>query len=245
MLTARGKSPAAFERRCIPPGCVAPSSNIPDILGRHALPGGRLAVLGTTPDFHHGLIRLLLLLFSSVFVTAACNRTPPPPSLQPEATVKDIMDSMVDPSADVLWESVATIVSAKGTEERQPRTDDDWKNVHRHAVILVEATNLLKMDGRHVAKAKEKSENPGIELEPEQMEQLIKDDRQAFIKFAQGLHDAALPALRATEERDPKGLLDAGEAIDTACENCHLKYWYPLDKQAEKAREGAASPRKP
>jgi hypothetical protein len=28
---------------------------IPDILGRHALPAGRLAVLGATPDFHHGL----------------------------------------------------------------------------------------------------------------------------------------------------------------------------------------------
>jgi hypothetical protein len=191
--------------------------------------------------------RLLLLLFSSVLVIAACNRTQPPAasSLQPEATIKDIMDSMVDPSADVLWESVATIVSAAGIEERQPRTDDDWKNVHRHAVILVEATNLLKMDGRHVAKPKEKSENPGIELEPEQMEKLINDDRPAFIKFAQGLHDAAMPALRATEARDPKALLDAGEAIDSACENCHLKYWYPLSTQAERAKEGAASPRKP
>src|ERR1700676_4746097 len=55
-LAARGESPAAFERRCIPPGCVAPPSNIPDILGRHALPGGRLAALGATPDFHHGLL---------------------------------------------------------------------------------------------------------------------------------------------------------------------------------------------
>src|SRR6202023_4094446 len=58
-LAARGESPAAFERRCIPTGCVAPPSNIPDIpdiLGRHALPAGRLAVLGATPDFHHGLL---------------------------------------------------------------------------------------------------------------------------------------------------------------------------------------------
>ena len=191
----------------------------------------------------------LLLFFVSGLVIAACNRAQPPSpplsSFQPEATIKDIMDSMVDPSADVLWESVATIVTAAGTDERQPRTDDDWKNVHRHAVILVEATNLLRMDGRHVAKAKEKSENPGIELEPEQMEKLITDDRQAFINFAQKLHDAAMPALKATEERDPKGLLDAGEGIDSACENCHLKYWYPLEKQAEKAKEGAGSPRKP
>jgi hypothetical protein len=49
---------------------------------------------------------------------------------------------MVDPGADVLWESVATTISAAGTEELQPRTDDDWKNVHRNAVILVEATKV-------------------------------------------------------------------------------------------------------
>jgi hypothetical protein len=192
----------------------------------------------------HRLV-LLYLVGASGLVALACHRTPPPSPLQPEATIKDIMDSMVDPGADVLWESVATTISAAGIEELQPTTDDDWKNVHRNAVILVEATNLLKMDGRHVAKAKEKSENPGIELEPEQMEKLINDDRPAFIRFAKGLHDAAMPALKATEDRNPVALLDAGEPIDKACENCHLKYWYPLSEQAQKAKEGAGSPRKP
>ena len=55
-LTARGKSLAAFDGRCILAGCVAPSSNIPDILGRRALPARRLTRLGATPDFHHGLL---------------------------------------------------------------------------------------------------------------------------------------------------------------------------------------------
>src|SRR6266852_4107004 len=69
-VAARGATPSAFERRCIPSGCVAPPSNIPDIatpprkpraagapvLGRRALPAGRLAGLGATPDFHHGLL---------------------------------------------------------------------------------------------------------------------------------------------------------------------------------------------
>src|SRR5438876_4983419 len=55
-LTARGETPAAFGRRCIPADCVAPPSNIPDILGRRALSSGRLAGLGATPDFHHGLL---------------------------------------------------------------------------------------------------------------------------------------------------------------------------------------------
>jgi hypothetical protein len=55
-LAARGASPAAFGRHCIPPGCVASPSNIPDILGRRALPGGRIAALDATPDLHHGLL---------------------------------------------------------------------------------------------------------------------------------------------------------------------------------------------
>src|SRR5437870_11313654 len=56
MLAARGETPAAFGRRCLPADCVAPPSNIPDILGRRALSAGRLAALGATPDFHHGLL---------------------------------------------------------------------------------------------------------------------------------------------------------------------------------------------
>jgi hypothetical protein len=55
-LAARGESPAAFGRRCIPPGCVAPRSNTSGILTRRALPAGRIAALGATPDFHHGLL---------------------------------------------------------------------------------------------------------------------------------------------------------------------------------------------
>jgi hypothetical protein len=55
-LAARGESPAAFGRRCIPADGVAPPSNIPDILGRRALSAGRLVALGATPDFHHGLL---------------------------------------------------------------------------------------------------------------------------------------------------------------------------------------------
>src|SRR6266571_5044800 len=68
-LAARGATPSAFERRCIPPppqrGCrvgdpgsggVAPPSNTPGILGRRALPVGRIAALGATMDLHHGLL---------------------------------------------------------------------------------------------------------------------------------------------------------------------------------------------
>ena len=55
-LAAPGESPAAFDRRCIPPRGVAPRSNMPTILPRRALPRGRLTGLGATRDFYHGLL---------------------------------------------------------------------------------------------------------------------------------------------------------------------------------------------
>ena len=55
-LAARGKSPAAFEWRCIPPAGVASRSNTAGILPRRALSAGRITILGATRDFHHGLL---------------------------------------------------------------------------------------------------------------------------------------------------------------------------------------------
>ena len=55
-LAARGESPAAFDRRCIPPAYVASRSNTAGMLPRRALPDGRITSLGATRDFHHGLL---------------------------------------------------------------------------------------------------------------------------------------------------------------------------------------------
>ena len=55
-LAARGESPSASDERSILVAYVAPPSNTGGILGRRALSARRLARLGATPDFHHGLL---------------------------------------------------------------------------------------------------------------------------------------------------------------------------------------------
>ena len=77
------------------------------------------------------------------------------------ATIKDIMDSMVDPSADFLFDSVAQIADEHGITEKAPHTDEEWQEVRRRAIQLLEAPNLLVMKGRKVARPGDKSENPG------------------------------------------------------------------------------------
>ena len=58
-LAARGESPAAFNRRCIPPACVVHRSNTTGILPLLALAGRRSTGLGATRDFHHGLLGMV------------------------------------------------------------------------------------------------------------------------------------------------------------------------------------------
>jgi hypothetical protein len=166
------------------------------------------------------------VLVGSLLLVGAC-RAQQPADYRPTATVKDIMDSIVDPSADALWDSVGTTISAAGTQQRAPHTDEEWANLRRRTVQLIEATNLLLIPGRHVARPGEKAEDPKIQLAPEQIEALINEDRQAWTRRAHGLHDAAVEAQKAIEARNAEALLDAGDVLDKACENCHLTYWYP------------------
>ena len=170
---------------------------------------------------------------------AGCTKSEPvkpaAAALDHPATIKDIMDSMVDPSGDFMFESVREIADEKGVREVAPETDEQWKEVRHHVFILMEAPNLLTMEGRKVAKAGEKAENPEVELQPEAIQKMVDDDRPAFVRRAKRLQDAAGQALKAVDAKDKDALFKAIDSIDKACENCHLHYWYPNDKRAQEA----------
>jgi hypothetical protein len=117
-----------------------------------------------------------------------------------------------------------------------PRTDEEWAEVRRNGIRLMEATNLLMIPGRRIAKPGEKANDPKVELSPERIEQVVNADKATWFKHAQDLHDAAMVAFDAIEKKDAEGLLNAGEGIDQACEKCHLQYWYPDDAARQNAQ---------
>src|SRR5262247_168347 len=182
---------------------------------------------------------VVTLGFGSLLVTSACQSQQAasapapavaPPEYTPTATIKDIMMSVVDPNADVVWLSVTTVQSSKGTVDTAPKNDEEWKKVRQGAIALTEASNLLMMPGRHVAGPGEKSETPGVELEPSEMEDLINKDRSAWVMRATKLHEAGLEAIKAIDAKDSQKVFEVGEQIEQACENCHRQYWYPNEQ---------------
>ena len=176
------------------------------------------------------LIAVSCLLAS--FEWTACSR-PADPEFRLTATIKDIMDAVIDPNADALWDSVEIDATLQGVQRKQPTTDDDWKALKRHAIALSEASNLLLMDGRHVARPGEKAEDERVDLNPEEIEARINDDRASWVKFAHGFQEASMANIQAIEARDLNKFLDAGDTLDKACESCHRKYWYRVAPPAE------------
>lgn len=141
------------------------------------------------------------------------------------ATIQEIMQNLVDPSADALWAAVSSTTTTSGTENRQPRTEEDWKAIRRYALTLVEAPNLLVAPGRRVASTSGKLEDAQVKgiLRPEEIGKKIAADRQAFAERARALQLAAKEALAATDARDAARLFEAGGTLDKACESCHVK----------------------
>jgi hypothetical protein len=146
-------------------------------------------------------------------------------------SIKEIMESVVDPSADALWNAVGTVLDKEGIHEMLPKTQEEWLNVRRAAVRIVEGANLLMMPGREAAPPGTTSEAPGVELEPPQMTALIRKNQKGFDAFARALQAVAMEALRAADSKDVPELMDVGARMENVCESCHQTFWYPQEKR--------------
>src|SRR4051794_3484924 len=71
-----------------------------------------------------------------------------PLQVMPVASARPITDGIGKPAAGVVCGSVATMSTADGKEDRQPRTESDWAAVSASAAALIEAGNLLMMGDR-------------------------------------------------------------------------------------------------
>jgi hypothetical protein len=146
--------------------------------------------------------------------------------IQPIATIQELMQAEVDASADRIWDAVESTTSEAGDEEKQPRTAEEWEAVRHNAIVLIEAGNLLTVDGRRISHAPFQAEAAGA-LDSAEIERRIAAKRPAFNSYALTLRETARTMLAAIDAKDPKALVTAGGVLDEVCEGCHLTFWYP------------------
>jgi hypothetical protein len=121
------------------------------------------------------------------------------PAATPTATVKQIMKGMTGPAAGVIFNAVSVEVSAAGTVEKAPQTDEEWATVATSAALLIESANLLVQGNRAV-------------------------DTGDWSKMAKDMAVAGQRALKHAQAHDKDGILEVGEAVNTSCDSCHARY---------------------
>ena len=144
-------------------------------------------------------------------------------------SIQDVMDSVVDPSADALWEVAGTVVTKQGPVDRRPRTAGQWAQARGLAQRLAQGARLLQTPrpvGANGHWVLADASTPGIRS-AKQIEADIARDPARFRQAAHRLELTARDAVQAIDRKDVPSLLDAGARIDAACEACHSAYWYP------------------
>src|SRR4051812_31295668 len=95
------------------------------------------------------------LLVSAIFVTQ-CSKPGGPTSgasssqpllgdMKAIVSVKELMQYMLDPVADNIFDAVWTDITPKGHIDHRPVTVDDWEHVKTGAISLIEGVYLLKV----------------------------------------------------------------------------------------------------
>jgi hypothetical protein len=159
-------------------------------------------------------MRTFLFFLSLILIATSCTKSGP--QYRTDATIKDIMDSIVDPNADFLWEAVSITSNRDGITQKSPKNDEEWRELRRRAISLMEAVNLIQIPGRKVARPGEKAEDPRIDLDPAVIQTMIDADPASWSEHARALYDATALILKAIEAKSTDGVLQYGDTIDKA-----------------------------
>jgi hypothetical protein len=136
------------------------------------------------------------------------------PATQVQANLGQLMKGILYPNSNVIFaaqdQNPADVPPAKDpSTATNPLASayGKWEAVENSGLAIAEAANLLTLPGRKCANG------------------LAVPIRNAdWPKFVQGLRDAGMKAYKAAQSKNQDNILDAADAMTTACANCHDKY---------------------
>ena len=147
------------------------------------------------------LIRLRLGILPLVLLAVSCGEAPPAEQVpfQTTSNVHDFMYWVMEPAADVIWDSAGFIITEEGEVDLQPTTQDGWNKVRNAATTVAETGNLLMLPG-------------------------YRADTQDWVEYAAGITRAGLAARQAAFDQDADALFAAGGQLYNVCRACHNRY---------------------
>jgi len=121
------------------------------------------------------------------------------PAFNTSLDVTAIMNLVLEPASDILWDSGGWVLDASGYEELYPTTDEGWDYVRAQAAVVVESGNMLALPGR-------------------------AEDNDAWMIYAEGLSEAGVLAMEAAASHNEEDFFQAGAQLYSVCTACHQAY---------------------
>ena len=152
------------------------------------------------------LVSVALFITGITFIIAGARSRQPVgsprsdvPTPAPVASIKQIMNGIVTPNANVIYNAVGSVITGTKVEEFAPKNDKEWQAVGDSAAAIVESGNMLLVGDRLI-------------------------DKREWVSYAQRFIAAGKSALAAADAKKPEGVLVAGSELDETCDACHGKY---------------------
>ena len=154
--------------------------------------------------------------------------------LTPVVSVKEVMHDLIDPLSDNLFDAIGSEVSAKGTRDWAPTTDEEWAKVRVGAVAMAEGVYLLKIPRPIVPPGQENVTEGPDDFTAAEVKDKIEKDPVLWQAKIEALRNVGREVLEIVKSKDTTALSGAVQDLDNACEGCHLEFWYPRQKERMK-----------
>ncbi|MEP6960888.1 MAG: hypothetical protein ABI995_02360 [Acidobacteriota bacterium] len=142
------------------------------------------------------------------------------PAGGPPATLAQLMKGVFYPNSNVIFaaqdKNPADVPAAKEASTALNPLESaygKWEAVENSGLAISEAASLLTVSGRKCSNGRD-----------------VPIRNPDWAKLVQGLRAAGMISYKAAQAKDQDKILDAADAITTACANCHDKYREVADR---------------
>lgn len=160
-------------------------------------------------------MRRVLSIAACALALAACHKpeaaktAAPVTAFNTDLPMDELMGHVIDPAAWTYWHGSGVEITAKGEKDLSPTTEEGWEELENGAATLIEAGNILQMEGR------------------------VRAPEADWDRYAQLLTTRAIAAKAAAEKHDKQGVFDEGGRVYEVCTACHKQFVIDPDLKAK------------
>tara|TARA_Y100000590_G_scaffold275359_1_gene309149 strand:+ start:14340 stop:14771 length:432 start_codon:yes stop_codon:yes gene_type:complete len=114
--------------------------------------------------------------------------------------VHDLMAYILDPAAEVIWDSAGFIITEEGETNLAPTNQEEWDRV-KHAAKVISGSSYLLSRPEVVA------------------------DKTQWVSLSIALKGVGEKLFEAAENKDSESLFKTGAELYQVCVACHQVYW--------------------